>query len=163
MAGYCAKHIVQLLRCRLFPAECNHRPRHWQASWFRLCRLFFERQSSRAGNDTRIHPHALEARKLRGCRFSRSTPTSPGVLGSWRPASPRTLTRAWSMPICAICSPSWTHSMKITSHRGSGRSLQAHRPLLDAARRDQPTHQPLHWRVNACISRGFSSVKEVLS
>ena len=40
-------------------------PATGNAGWIRLCRLFFQRQSSRAGTDTRIYPHALETRKLR--------------------------------------------------------------------------------------------------
>src|SRR6478735_12204494 len=65
MAGDRSEYAVQLLRCWLLSAECDCGPVYWHAGWIRLCGLFFQRQSSRAGTDRRIYPHALETRKLR--------------------------------------------------------------------------------------------------
>src|SRR5579872_4905382 len=65
MAGNPAEYVVQLLRSWLFPAECYRGSRHRQASWIWVFRFFFQRQSSCAGTDIRIYPHALETRKLR--------------------------------------------------------------------------------------------------
>src|SRR5207244_4909344 len=57
-----------------------------QALKVERCRNQHSDISARSGN----------TKTTEGCRFSRSTPTSLGVLGLWRPAHLRTLMRAWS-------------------------------------------------------------------
>ena len=126
MAGNCTQHVVQLLWCWLVAAECNHRPRRRQVGFGHDGS---SSSANRAVQETTLgyKRTLLKQENFGGCRFSRSTPPSPGILSSWRPANPRTLTRAWPMSIFAVCSP----SLGAPSY-GQGRRLQAHRPLLDA-------------------------------